>query len=69
MRSRETSQCVFDSNRLAVPEEIIAKNFPKPIINTSQSFKKYFEPQGEKYKENHTSVPHNGTMKTEDKTP
>lgn len=30
-------------------------------MNTSHSFKKYFEPQGEKYKENHTLAPHNET--------
>lgn len=55
---------VFDSKRLAIFEEIIAETFPKPIINTSHRFKKYFEPQGEKYKKNpHTLVPHNETDK------
>lgn len=53
MRSKETRQIVSDSKRLAVLEEIIAKNFRKPTINTSHNVKKYFELQGKKYKENH----------------
>lgn len=32
-------------------------------MNTSHSFKKYFEPQGEKYKENHALAPQNETDK------
>lgn len=52
-RSRETRQIVSDSKRLAVLEEIIAKNFRKLTINTSHNVKKYFVLQRKKYKENH----------------
>lgn len=36
MRSRETRDFTSDISRQAIFEEIIAKNFPKPTINTSQ---------------------------------